>query len=869
MNVTERLRPRILRSCLRRSVVLRPLLSSLLLVGMASVAMQTGEVHIGPQPDGSVLVPTGQRLTPLGKWMTLINERPKDLAIAPDGSRIAVLTPRRIVVYRSDGEMDAEFKTGGGPLGIAWRPDGQALYFSAGAYVNRWDLGQSATEPAQRLPVEDATSRPKGLPADPQAAGIAVAPDGSRIYVALGTRNAVAILDPAGVEPPRQVPVGVCPYHVALSRDGTSLWVANRGGSVTHSGPATALTAGTPVRIDRQTDAALRGSVTVLDTQTLHTTEMAVGRQPSGICLSRDGSRVYVANSDSDTVSVLDGVRRRIMATIALDPVGGDYGYMPTDVALASDQRTLYVSCGGANALAVVRLDARGLPDRREPIGFAPTAWFPISVRTLGEALWVACSKGIGSQGDLRQGGKWVHASAGVVQRLAVTDLADLNALTARVEANNGWNAELPARKGVPAVPVPERVGEPSVFKHVVYIIKENHTYDLTLGDMKEGNGDPRLCLFGEEVTPNQHAIARQFVLLDNTYASGTNSADGHQWTSSSVCNAYMEQNYSSYARSYPYDGGDALAYSPRGFLWTAAARRGLSVRVYGEFVNRPRIEDTAKPDRKGLPTWSELWADRAAGGGRFKITSGTDNANLRRYLHPRFIGFPLNVSDQWRADQYLADLAQWEQIGSMPSLSIVLLPNNHTAGTTPGMPTPRAAVADNDLAFGRIVDAVSHSRFWPETLILCIEDDPQLGVDHVDGHRTLAYCVSPYTRRGAVVSTLYDHRCLVRTIGLVLGIPAMNRFDRAARPMRECFMAAPDLRPYNHVPNRIRLDELNKPKTALKGQALRLATECARLDWSDVDRADAATVARAVWSAQRPGQRFPAERYLWEVDTE
>ncbi len=844
-------------------------LASAFCAALAAASVPVGEVHMGPQPDGSALVPTGQRLTPVGKWLMTLNERPKDLALSPDGSRLAVLTPRRVFVYSADNDVPIEIKSGGGPLGIAWRPDGKAIYHSAGANVVCIPFDNGKPGEVRRIPVEVRGMRAAGQPNDPQAAGIACAPDGSRIYVALGTRNAVAVVDPAGVTAPKHVRVGVCPYHVRLSPDGRSLWVSNRGGQIVGASRSTAVSAGTQVRIDRATDAAARGSVSMVDTSTLAVRDIPVGRQPAGIAISRDGSLVYVANSDSDTISVLDARRGRVRFTLRLGRTGNDFGHMPTGVELAADGGTLYVACGGANALAVVRLGADGLPDRRSEVAYVPTAWFPIAVRRSGNALWIACSKGIGSMGDLRQGGRWVHASAGVVQKLTAGDLTDLGRLTARVAANNGWSAELPGRRGIPPVPVPERVGEPSVFRHVVYVIKENHTYDLTLGDMKEGNGDPKLCLFGEDVTPNQHAIARQFVLLDNTCASGTNSADGHQWTSSSLCNAYMEQNYSSYARGYPYDGGDPLAYSPKGFLWTAAARRGISVRVFGEYVNRPSIQDTQNPKRKGLPSWTELWNDYRSGGNRYRIRAYTDNARLRKYLDPEFIGFPMNVSDQWRADRFLAEFRQWERKGRMPGLTMILLPNNHTAGTSPGMPTPRATVADNDLAFGRIVDAISHSRFWPQTLILCIEDDSQLGVDHVDGHRTLAYCISPYTRRNAVVSTPYDHTGLVRTIGLILGVPAMNSFDRAARPMRECFQSVPDLRPFTHVPNRIALDEMNKPASALRGEEQRLARACARLDWSDLDRADPATVARAVWMTRKPKSRFPADLYAFEAEAE
>jgi hypothetical protein len=569
------------------------------------------------------------------------------------------------------------------------------------------------------------------------------------------------------------------------------------------------------------------------------------------MALSPDGGTLYVASSDDDTILFVDARARRIARAVSVRPAQDPgFGQMPTDLALSGDGKTLYVTCGGGNAVAVL-----GLPEGRVE-GYLPTGWFPIALAERDGQLFVASSKGIGSRVRRASGGISVHGTIGTVQFITRDAWRDVPAHTRRVAANNRWGvAELPARAGVAPVPIPERVGEPSLFKHVVYIIKENHTYDSLLGDMPEGDGDKGLCLFPEEVTPNHHALARQWVLLDNTYASGTNSADGHQWTVSATANAYMEQNYAARARSYPYDGGDPLAYSPEGFLWTAAVRAGKTVRVYGEFVNRPRVVDKKTGKR---PTWTELWQDYQAKTDRYSITADTDNAALKPHLHPRYIGFPSTVSDQWRADQFLLDLAGFEKAGAMPGLCILLLPNDHTMGTRPGAPTPRAAVADNDLALGRLIEGLSKSRFWKEMLILVIEDDSQLGLDHVDGHRTAAFCISPYTRRGARVSEPYNHTSFVRTMGLVLGLPALNRFDRTATPMTACFTQTPDLRPYTHLPNRIRLDEMNPPATALRGQARRLAQASDRLDWSDVDRAHAATVARAVWSAQRPGKAFP-----------
>jgi YVTN family beta-propeller protein len=585
--------------------------------------------------------------------------------------------------------------------------------------------------------------------------------------------------------------------------------------------------------------------------------------------VTRDGKTLYVANSDEDTVTAVDVAKRAVDKSLSLRPAeDSGLGQLPTDLALTEDEKTLYVACGGGNAVAVVSLPNLALE------GFLPTAWFPISLAERGGTLFVGSSKGFGSRlrsakavfalggepGTAHAAGFSAHGSISIVQFIPESDRANLVKLTKQVAANNHWNMpELGPRREATPVPVPARVGEPSLFKHVVYIIKENHTYDIDFGDISEGNGDQSLCAFGEPITPNEHALARQFVLLDNTYASGTDSAEGHQWTDSAIANAYIEQNYASYARSYPFNGTDPLAFSPSGFLWNAAMHAGKSVRVYGEFVDKPVISAGGRPIR---PTWSQLWEDYKAGTHKFNITANTNNVALRPCLSPHYVGFPLAISDQYRADQFLAEFKNFEQTNSLPALSILLLPCDHTSGTVPGMPKPRAAVADNDLALGRIVDAISHSRFWAQTLILVVEDDSLFGLDHVDGHRMVSLCISPYTRRGALVSEPYNHTSFVRTIELALGLPAMTRFDRTATPLTACFTDQPDLHPYTHLPNRVPLNDMNPPLSAARGRTLQLARASSRLDWSAPDRADPSVMAHAVWASQMPGVPFP-KRYF------
>lgn len=858
------------RRCSRRGfarVGLPAFLTALSAAAAAAVfiAPQDKNPVIGKQADGTYLVSTNQAVSPIGTVQQIEGARPKDAALSPDGKTLAVLTQSRVVFFSAETTaLRGTVPLAAGPLGIAWLPGGSAVYATmAGGRVARlvpdgdgWKkdaefrVDVPAPTGAGTGDLSTGQAAPKG---DPQTAGLAVSPDGQRLYVALGIRNAVAVLALPEGKVIASVPVGIAPYRVRLSPDGKTLFVANRGGRAARAGEPSALSAGTPVRIDPRTDAALRGSISFVDTEQNTATHIEAGRQPSGLAISADGGTLYVANSDDDTVSVVDVRARRVAQSVSLRP-GDDpgFGQIPTDVVLSADNKTLYVACGGGNSVAVVAL-LRPAPRVQ---GYLPTGWFPIALAERAGQLFVASSKGFGSRVVRANGGINVHGTVGTVQFISPETGRDIARHTRQVGMNNRWSkSEPPARKGVASVPIPERVGEPSLFKHVVFIIKENQTYDSLLGDMPEGNGDKSLCLFPEEITPNHHALAREWVLLDNTYTSGTNSADGHQWTVSAAANGYIEQNYSANARSYPYDGGDPLAYSPEGFLWTSALKAGRSVRVYGEFVNKPKVVDRITGKR---PTWTQLWQDYKAGGDKYEITADTDNAALKPHLHPRYIGFPSIVSDQWRADQYLQELAQFDAAGKMPDLSILLLPNDHTIGTRPGTPTPRATVADNDLALGRIVEGLTKSRFWKDMLILVIEDDSQLGLDHVDGHRTTAFCISPYTRRGAVVSDPYNHTSFARTMGLALGFPAMNRFDRTATPMTACFTDKPDLRPYAHRPNRIPLDEMNPPAAALRGEARRLAEASERLDWSDVDRADAATVAQAVWRSLRPGKPFP-----------
>jgi DNA-binding beta-propeller fold protein YncE len=815
------------------------------------------KVKLGQQSDGSFVVSSGQRIELLGHVTRLEGVRPKDMALSPDKSVVALLTHQRLIVCDLNGKQLAAVKSAAGPLGVAWSPDGKTVY----ATIGTGRLGTFGWDGAELTKDKEIRVEPATAKGNPGTGGLAVGQDGT-IYAALSIRNEVVALSPSG-EIKTVWKTGACPYHLLLSPDGHTLAVANRGGTIVAPSPeqrdpttrnsfegttiASANSAGTLVQIDPRTDAALVGTVSFINiaSRTTDAISVAVGRQPSGMAFSSDGNQLYVADSDEDAVSIVDPAAGREVSRISVTPKEDpSFGQIPTSLALSTDGKLLYVALGGANAVAVVHLGTSPAVD-----GYFPTAWYPITIAATPTQVLIGCAKGIGSRPSNKTTGFYVHDSVGAYQAIDIADVHDLRRMTRRVARNNDWTSLPGPRANRNPVPVPERIGEPSVFKHVVYIIKENLAYDIAMGDMKEGNGDPSLCTFPENVDPNYHALARRYGLLDNFYISGTNSADGHQWVDSSIANGYTEQNYGANERSYPYDGGDPLAFSPAGFLWSQAKAAGKSVRIFGEFVDKPSIVDS----RTGkTPGWKRCWDDYKSGKNEVEIRSHSSEAGVTELLDPYYIGFPLNVSDQWRADRFLTVFNGWEANNSMPELTIMLLPNNHTGGTRPGWPTPRAYVADNDYALGRIVEAISHSKDWAQTLIVVAEDDSQNGLDHVDGHRSICFCISPYSHQGESISDMYTHASIASTIEHVLGIQPMTRFDRTAKPMFGCFGDTADLTPYTVVPNRVPIDELNPPaKKAKTVVARQLALACAKMDWDDPDTQDQNVLNRAIWQSE------------------
>ncbi|MBN1845245.1 MAG: hypothetical protein JW810_06145 [Sedimentisphaerales bacterium] len=844
--------------------------------------------EIGP---GKYVTPTHQILTPAGVQVELPGMRPQALALSPDGRLLATSGKRRelVLIDPESGRIkqrvalpssEARTPTDVPPAvlepdesgqlsftGLTFSPDGSRLYLSnVDGDIKVFGRGPDGRVQGLftiDLPPADAPGRQREIPA-----GLAVSHDGRRLYAALNLSNRLAEIDTASGTVLRLWDVGVAPYDVLLA--GEKAYVSNWGGrrpdDDSLTGPAGR---GTRVRVDPVRHIASEGSVCVIDlARNAPTRHILVGLHSSAMALSPTGHHVVVANSASDTLSVIDTRTDEVVETLWAKPSPADpFGASPNALAFNVSGDRLYVANGTQNALAVFEF----YPGKSKLLGMIPTGWFPgaVAYDAWRNRLYVANIKGVGLTRSLRDPQKKEHNTYqyhGTLSLMPVPEAGQLPTLTRRVLDNYRFGllkeARQPARPNQPPRPIPRRVGEPSVFRHVVYIIKENRTYDQVLGDIPAGNGDPSLCVFGEEITPNQHRIVRQFVLLDNIYCSGILSADGHQWSDSAFATDYLEKSFAGFPRSYP-DGMtdkdvDALAYAPSGFIWDNAIAHDKSLRVYGEFaITQASWKDPNRPDP---PTFLDYYRDFIDQTGRIHIASRPAIESLRPYLNTRTVGWDMDIPDVFRAARFIEELREYERGGSLPNLLIVCLPNDHTSGTREGAPTPAAQVADNDLAFGRIVEAISHSRFWEHTCIFAIEDDPQAGWDHVSGFRTTAYVISPYTRRQAVVSTQYNQTSILRSIELILGLPPMNQIDATATALFDCFTDTPDFRPYVAVPATIPLDQMNpRPEDISDATLRRDALASAGLDLQEVDRCPEDVLNRILWHARKgPDEPYP-----------
>jgi YVTN family beta-propeller protein len=579
------------------------------------------------------------------------------------------------------------------------------------------------------------------------------------------------------------------------------------------------------------------------------------------LAICTDGSELYVANTDSDSVSVINTAAGAATRTIDLRPSpDAPNGTSPNALAVSPDGGTLYVADAGGNDVAVVRLaHGSGQGDHQDQsgdhagdgadrvAGRIPTGWYPtgVAVDPSGRTLYVANAKGLGAgpnpQGPRPGSGtrppidQYIGSMIkGTMSTIAVPDDAQLADYTRQVQANS-TSVGAPEPDGGSPVPSADASRRPSPIKHVIYVVNENRTYDQVLGDLGHGNGDPSLTLFGRAVTPNHHRLAEQFTTLDNLYAGGEVSDDGWEWstaaTASTLTQKTMPTLYGGRGFFYAGEGGtQAAAPGPAAndsYIWNRLDQAGLDYRNYGFWAT-------------GTPPVQVINAP-----------------TLAAHTDPEYAGFNMDISDQDRFQAWLKEFRGYERSGRLPSVEFMKFPRDHTSGTRPGSPTPRAMVADSDLAVGKLVDTVSHSRFWKDTAIFVIEDDAQDGPDHVDAHRTIGHVISPYTQLGGQVdSTFYSSVSMLKTMELILGLRPLTRFDATANPMRASFTSRPGFAPYDAQQPQVSLTEPNTPTAPLAGAS-------SRMSFSREDRAPQAVLNEAIWqSVKGRHSRMPASRH-------
>jgi YVTN family beta-propeller protein len=795
----------------------------------------------GMQAGGRVLLPTQWSLQPAGKQLRL-GDFPVNIAMHPSEAFAAVLHAgygehEIQVVDLKSFRVVSSVSLPETFYGLHFAPKGNYLYASGASYelIHRFRFEKGyLLEPARLYLGEE--KRDKLIPA-----GISSTADGATLFVACAWGHKLAILPWDGSK--REfidLEADSYPYASLLSADGLRLYVSLWGGS----------------------------GVAVLNLESKKVeAEWPTPSHPTEMALSPDGSLLYVACANSTSVAEIDVQRGKTLEVLhtALYPQA-DNGSTPNSLSLSPDGKVLLVANADNNNVAVIDVSTRG---RSRSLGFIPVGWYPTSVRfsKADGKIYVANGKGLMPKAN-RQGpnplnnpprnlqeyiGGLYQGTLSQIEPPSPADMAkytktafscsplreDKQPVAKPREANNPIPASVPATQArsasegqAPTRSASEALTQArsasegsSPIKHCIYIVKENRTYDQILGDMPQGNGDPNLCIFPERVTPNHHALARQFVLLDNFYVESEVSADGHEWSMAAYATDFVEKTWPLVYRGsregklkYPSEGNLAIAEPSSGYIWDRCKEAGVTYRSYGEFIANPAVP--------GQPATAKV-------------------KSLEGHFDPFYHGYDLDYSDQKRADRFIEEIKRFEREGQMPRFIVLRLPNDHTYGTSPGKPTPTAMVADNDLALGRMIEAISHSKFWKETAVFVVEDDAQNGSDHVDAHRTVAYVISPYTKRGFVDSSMYSTASMLRTMELILGLQPMTQFDAAALPMYNSFTAKADLSGYKHLPVTVDLNEKNL--ASAWGAEMSLA-----FDFSKEDAADDLLLNEVVWRSVR-----------------
>ncbi|MEN3539157.1 alkaline phosphatase family protein [Microbispora sp. ZYX-F-249] len=762
-----------------------------------------GTQQVGQTTPKGLVVSSDQYIDPIGERLVIANGKIMSSSVSPDGTHLAAsITDGGLALAVVDLEnwkvqqlignnAAANLRISGndvGQEGPTYSPDGSQLWLGRADGYTRFTVNPdgSLADPVNITIAAQGSKR--------ALVGEAVfSPDGKTVYSAVNGQNRVVAIDAATGAVRQSWAVGNAPRDMIMV--GTKLYVSNEGGRPARPGETTINSYGTQVPADPDTGATTTGTVSVIDLANPSgaPASIDVGLHPTAL-YAKNGA-LFVTNTATNDVSVIDTSTDTVVQTIATQPwPQASVGYEPDAVTLTDDGHLL-VTLGRANAVAVYRYTTP-----QEPVsyvGLLPTDYFPAEITTVGGDVLVSNTRGIDARRPTTAAGHGTHDTTSSLQRFTPPDDREIAKYTAKVFAQNGWgknDVKKAEGKKQKAVAVPKRLGDPSTIKHVFLIVKENRTYDQIFGDIPQGNGDPSLAQYGENVTPNQHALARQFGLYDNTYDIGTNSAEGHNWLMQADNPEYTESSAGEYLRSYDTED-DALGHQRTGFLWTGAQAAGKTVRNFGEFH-----QFLAKPSGA---TWQNLYCDtknmEATGANTaYTLNSSSPIPSLDEVSVHGFPKFDTSVPDIYRYEIWKRDF----EANGPANLNMFWLSSDHTGGPVNGA----AQVADNDLAVGRIADKISHSEYWKDSAIFVVEDDSQAGTDHVDGHRAPIQIISPWAKHGTVDSRYYTQITMIRTIEQILGIQPMNQKDSAATPMTAAFTDKPDYTPFTALPNRTSL---------------------------------------------------------------
>ncbi|MFC0458726.1 alkaline phosphatase family protein [Arthrobacter liuii] len=816
---------------------------TLAILGGAGIAAAStipfGQQQVGSQTDEGEQVSSNQMIKPIGDRLMTPFGKIMGSTVSPDGRYLVGTSADRSVdlqvfdlstykpVAAAGTQAATAFATAAGNAGYAnmayqhitdgsvgqdgpvFSPDGKFLYEPVATGIVRYPFnadGSLGTGTKINIPTAG----------DKQAltAGMAFSPDGSTLYAAVNGQNAVVAIDPVAGTIKQTFSTGIAPRQLKFV--GTRLYVSNEGGRQALPGEPTMNSYGTDVPADTNLGTSTTGTLSIIDTANAAAPVSSLDVQLHPTAMFLDGATLYVANTNSDTVSVVDTASNKVLQTIATQPwASSQVGYEPTAITMQGDH--LLISLGRANAVAVYKVNKQDPKDPASYIGLLPTDYYPGNVTAVNGQIVVTNIRGIDARGPevtINEGpnttaatGHGTHSTTASLTKFTLPSDEEIQKNTETVFEQNGWDGSsvkeaTAAQAGnVPAAAVPKRIGEPSTIKHVFLIVKENRTYDQVYGDMKQGSGDASLAQFGAKVTPNQHALASQFGLYDNTYDIGTNSAEGHNWMMQGDDPAYTETSAGEYKRSYDTED-DVLGHQRSGFLWTAIKAAGKTARNYGEF-------DSVEGKPAGA-TWQQYYcaATSTMAGGNpaqlftpaLQMHASSAIPSLNDITDPNAAPFDTAVPDIYRYETWKQD---FEKNGPK-NFQMTWLSSDHTGGTA----DPEAQVADNDLAVGKIVDEISHSEYWKDSAIFIAEDDSQNGTDHVDGHRAPVQVISPYAAHGKTVSTFYSQINMVRTIEQILGAEPLNQKVAAATPMFDAFTNKADLAPYAAVPNQVPLTE-------------------------------------------------------------